>query len=182
MALLIANVSLISILEAYYFFKMSRDEIRKAIAELPQDDPAKCEGLIRMLHKQISSLEDANDKEKLLNDLRAIGCLGLQEDIRKMMERKGLRLEGLDLVVKYLTNVPELAQYLYVKSKEEIEKAGLEIVNRRLGPDLEVFGGLSDAGIDVTKACVKKLCEKNFVSPGASAATTARVRGLLPRG
>ena len=139
---------------------MSRDEIRKAIAELPQDDPAKCEGLIRMLHKQISSLEDANDKEKLLNDLRAIGCLGLQEDIRKMMERKGLRLEGLDLVVKYLTNVPELAQYLYVKSKEEIEKAGLEIVNRRLGPDLEVFVGLSDAGIDVTKECVKKLCKK----------------------
>lgn len=139
---------------------MSPDEIKKAIAELPQDDPAKCEGLIRMLHNQVSSLEDANEKEKLLNDLRAVGCLGLQEDLKRMMERKGLRLEGLDLVVKYLTNVPELAQYLYVNSKEGIEKTGLEIVNRRLGPDLEVLGGLSHVGIDVTKEWVKKLCKR----------------------
>ena len=139
---------------------MSPDEIRKAIAELPQDDPAKCEGLIRMLHNQILSLEDANKKEKLLNCLREVGCLGLQEDLKKMMERKGLRYEGFDLVVKFLTNATELAQYLHVCSKQEIEKTGLEIVNRRLGPDLEVLGGLSNAGIDVTKEWSRKLCKK----------------------
>ncbi|KAJ7318257.1 hypothetical protein OS493_038166 [Desmophyllum pertusum] len=85
-----------------------------------------------------------------------------------MMEKKGLRLEGLDLVVKYLTNVPELAQYLYVNSKEVVEEAGLEIVRRRLGPDLEVLGGLGAAGIDVTKewalprlkvTCVGRCCQ-----------------------
>lgn len=31
--------------------------------------------------------------------------------------------------MKYLTNVPELAQYLCVNSKEEIEKPGLDIRN-----------------------------------------------------
>ena len=154
---------------------MSPDEIRTAIGDLPQDDPAKCEGLIRMLYNQISSLKDDNEKEKLLNELKAAACLGLQEDLKKMMERKGLRLESLDLVMKYLTNVPELAQYLYVNTKDEIEKAGFEIVNRRLGPDLEVFGGLSAAGVDVTKEWVKKLCKR---APSLQALPRLRLREL----
>ena len=159
----------------HYFVKMTPDEIRTSIAELPQDDPAKCEGMIRMLYNQISSLKDANEKEKLFNELRAVACLGLQEDLKKMMEKKGLRLEGMDLVVKYLTNIPELAQYLYASSKDEIEKAGLEIVNRRLGPDLEVLGGLSAAGVDVTKEWVKKLCRR---APSLQALPRLRLREL----
>ena len=154
---------------------MSPDEIRNAIGDLPQDDPAKCEGLIRMLYNQISSLKDDNEKEKLLNELKAAACLGLQEDLKKMMERKGLRLESLDLVLKYLTNLPELAQYLYDNTNEEIERAGLAIVNRRLGPDLEAFGGLSAAGVDVTKEWVKKLCKR---APSLQALPRLRLREL----
>ncbi|KAJ7375556.1 hypothetical protein OS493_040430 [Desmophyllum pertusum] len=161
--------------EENYFLKMSSDEIRRAITDLPQGDPAKCEGLIRNINDQISALQDAKEKEKLYNELKAVGCLGLHEDLKKMMERKGLRMEGLDLVVKYLTNVPELAQYLYVSSKEVVEDAGLEIVRRRLGPDLEVLGGLGAAGIDVTKEWAKKLCEK---APSLQALPRLRLRVL----
>ena len=46
---------------------------------------------------------------------------------------------------------PELAKYLYTNSSkpEVIEEDGLVIISTRLGPDLEVLGGLSAAGIDV---------------------------------
>ena len=141
---------------------MNPDEIRKAIGEIPQNKPNESEGLIRKLNDQISGLEDASEKEKLFNALKAVACLGLQEDLNKMMGQKGLRLEALNLVVKYLTNVPELAEYIYANSRkpEVLEDAGLQTVSRRLGPDLEVLGGLSAAGIDVSKEWVKKLSKR----------------------
>ena len=139
---------------------MTPEEIRSGIAELPQGEPTKCEGLIRSINDQISVLENDREQEKLTNKLKTVACLGLHEDLKKMMERKGLRRAGLHLVVNYLTNVPELAEYLYVNSDEEVEEAGLEMVKKRLGPDLEVLGGLKAAGIDVEKEWVKRLCKK----------------------
>ena len=65
-------------------------------------------------------------------------------------------------MVKYLTNVPELAEYLDENSsKPKVrEEAGLEIVSRRLKPDLEVLGWLSAIGIDVSKKWVKNLSKR----------------------
>ena len=141
---------------------MKPDEIRTEIAKLPQDNPTKCEELIRKFNEQILALQDAGDKENLLSELEAVASLGLEEDLKEMVEKQGLHLNSLNLVLKYLTNVPELAKYLFLNSSkpEVLEEAGLETVGRRLGPDLEVLGGLSAAGIDVSKEWVKALCKK----------------------
>ena len=153
---------LITLFAVLCIVKMKTDEIRAAIGGLPRDNPTKCEGLIRELNEQISALKDTSEKEKLLSELEAVAYLGLQEDLNSLMEKEGLQLEGLNLVVKHLTNVPDLATYLYQNSykPEVLKKAGLEIVSRRLGPDIEVLGGLSAAGIDVSKEWVKNLCKK----------------------
>ena len=76
------------------------------------------------------------------------------------MEKKGLRLESLNLVLKYLTNIPELAEYFHKNASKSQEEDGLQNVRRRLGSDIEVLGGLSAAGIEVSKDWVKNLCKK----------------------
>ena len=76
------------------------------------------------------------------------------------MEKKGLRLESLNLVLKYLTDVPELAEYFHKNTGDSHEEYGFQNVRRRLGPDIEVLGGLSAAGTEVTKDWVKNLCKK----------------------
>lgn len=128
------------ILKQLCFLKMTADEISSAVTALPQKDPTTREGLIREISNKISALQEANEKEQLLDKLKAVAYLGLHKDLKKMMEKKRLLLEALDLVKNYLTDVPQLAKYLYDSSEEEVKEAGLEIVRRRLGPDLEVLG------------------------------------------
>ncbi|CAH3172617.1 unnamed protein product [Porites evermanni] len=138
---------------------MDPEEIKKMITELPQNEPNKSEGLIRKLHGQISKMQDDRVKDQLLNKLESVAYLGLHEDLKEMMEHKGLHLEAIYLVLNYLTSVLELAKYLQDENSSKPD-AGLKMISRRLGPDLEVLGRLSAIGIDVTKRWVKNLCKK----------------------
>ena len=132
------------------------------MADLPQNDPAKCEGLIRDLHYKIAAMSNTAEKEKVLNELKTVSCFGLDKELRKLLERKGLVMGALTLVVKYLTNLPELAQYLCGEDSKQdsVEDAGLENLKRRLAPELELLGRLTKANIDVTKDWVKRLCKR----------------------
>ncbi|XP_015780691.1 PREDICTED: interferon-induced very large GTPase 1-like [Acropora digitifera] len=139
---------------------MTPDELKKKISDLPVDKPTECEELIRQLYAQISTLHNTSDKEKLVEELKAVAYYGLQTDLRKMMQEKRLRLESLNLVLKHFTTVPELAEYFHKNASDSQEEHGLQNIRRRLGPDIEVLGGLSAAGIEVTKDWVKNLCKK----------------------
>ena len=132
------------------------------MADLPQNDPAKCEGLIRDLHYKIAAMSNTAEKEKVLNELKTVSCFGLDKELRKLLERKGLVMGALTLVVKYLTNLPELAQYLCGEDSKQdsVEDAGLENLKRRLAPELELLGRLTKANIDVAKDWVKRLCKR----------------------
>ena len=94
-----------------------------------------------------------------------------------MIERKGLQLEAIHLVVNYLSNIPELAEYLDKNSgqPEVVRKAGLEMINKRLGPDLEVVGGLKAKGVDVSKDWVENLRKR---APSFQALTRLRLQEL----
>lgn len=133
-------------------------KLQEEINKLPEtDEKRQCEGRIRELHKTILNLQNEDTKDQLLSELKTVSCRGLSKDLRKEMEDNGLGIEGLDLVLKYLTTKTELAQYLFTSSKEEIEKDGLEVVRRRLGQNLDVLGGLASKGIDVNKQWALKL-------------------------
>ena len=108
------------------------------------------------------NLTEEEVKEQLLYDLKAVASRGLQEELQKLIQRKGLQLEAIHLVVNYLTSIPELAEYLNENSSqpEVLRDAGLEMINKRLGPSLEVVGGLKAKGIDVSKEWAKNLCER----------------------
>ena len=56
-----------------------------------------------------------------------------------MVENTGLASEALILVSKFLTTVPELAEHLYLISKDVLNGEGLGMVKRRLGPSLGVL-------------------------------------------
>ena len=137
-------------------------ELKKAIADIPQNTPNESEGLIRKLYSQILNLTEEEVKEQLLYDLKAVASRGLQEELKKLIQRRGLQLEAIHLVVNYLTNIPELAEYLNENSSqpEVLRDAGLEMINKRLGPYLEVVGGLKAKGIDVSKGWAKNLRER----------------------
>ena len=94
-----------------------------------------------------------------------------------MIERKGLQLEAIHLVVNYLTNIPELAEYLDKNSSqpEVVREAGLEMINKRLGQDLEVVGGLKGKGVDVSKDWVENLRKR---APSFQALTRLRLQEL----
>ena len=139
---------------------MCPEKIRGKISDLPRDNPAESESLIRKLYKRISSLQNTGEKENLLDELEGVAIWGLQEDLKKMLKENGLHLEALHLVLRYLTNTGELAEYLYRHSEEDLEKEGLASVNKRLRPHLEVLGGLIAEGIDSTKEWVKRLSGK----------------------
>ena len=66
-----------------HYVKMTPDEIRKAIGEIPQSKPNEAEGLIRELNVQISNLKEASEKEKLFHKLRAVAYLELHVDLKK---------------------------------------------------------------------------------------------------
>ena len=122
-------------------------------------------------------MQDAGVKDSLLNELKAVACRGLQEELKKMIERKGLQLEAIHLVVNYLTNIPELAEYLDKNSSqpEVVREAGLEMINKRLGQDLEVVGGLKGKGVDVSKDWVENLRKR---APSFQALTRLRLQEL----
>ena len=135
-------------------------ELDKDINDLPENDPRKCEGLIRELHRKISTVRKDDVKDQLLTKLKTVSCRGLSNDLGVEVKKNGLDLEGLELVLKYLTTKTELAQYLFTNSTEDVERDGLEVIRRRLGPNLEVLGGLLSKGIDVTKEWAKKLVKE----------------------
>ena len=143
-------------------FIFEDSELKKAIADIPQNIPNESEGLIRKLYGQILNLKEEEVKEKLLNDLKAVASRGLQEELKTLIQRKGLELEAIYLVVNYLTNIPELAEYLNENSSqpEVLRDAGLEMINKRLRPHLEVIGVLRAKGIDVSKGWAKNLRER----------------------
>ena len=145
-----------------YLFIFEDSELKKAIADIPQNTPNESEELIRKLYGQILNLKKEEVKEQLLHDLKAVASRGLQEELKKLIQRQGLQREAIHLVVNFLTNIPELAEYLNETSSkpEVLRDAGLEMINKRLGPYLEVVGGLRAKGIDVSKGWVKTLCER----------------------
>ena len=125
-----------------------------------KSDPSKTEGQIRQLEKKISNFHNTELKDQLLHELNDVSCRGLSNDLQKMVENAGLASEARTLVSKFLTKVPELAEHLYLTSKDVLNGEGLGMVKRRLGPNLEVLGGLKAKGIDVTKPWVKRLIDK----------------------
>ncbi|PFX18054.1 Interferon-induced very large GTPase 1 [Stylophora pistillata] len=135
-------------------------ELEDEISKLPPDNPSKCEGLIRRLYQKIDDLKKQDVKSDLLNQLRSVSCYGLDKELKDMMEKNGLEFEGLELVVHYLTNKTELAKYFHVNPQEVVDKNGLSVIKRRLGPSLEVLGGLSSKGIDVEQDWVKGLVKR----------------------
>ncbi len=132
-------------------------ELKEQINNLPKDNPKLCEGLIRELHKKISKIGNESEKEKLHFELKAASGLGLSEELRQMLETNGLQMEGLHLVLKYLNTKSELAQYFFNNPVDPDENGVLNVLRRRLGLKLEVLGGLSAKGIDVTKDWVQRL-------------------------
>ena len=133
-------------------------EIRKIMQD--ESDPSKTEGQIRQLEKKISNFHNTELKDQLLHELNDVSCRGLSNDLQKMVENAGLASEARTLVSKFLTKVPELAEHLYLTSKDVLNGEGLGMIKRRLGPNLEVLGGLKAKGIDVTKPWVKRLIDK----------------------
>ncbi len=133
------------------------EELKKQIDNLATNKPEECEGLIRELYKKISKISKERVKERLQAELKSASCCGLNSDLKKMIEGNGLHLEALDLVRNYLTTKEELAQYFFVHPKGDVANDGLDGVRRRLGPKLEVLGGLNAKRIDVTKEWVKNL-------------------------
>ena len=121
-----------------------------------KSDSSKTEGQIRQLEKKISNFHNTELKDHLLHELNDVSC----RDLQKMVENAGLASEARTLVSKFLTKVPELAEHLYLTSKDVLNGEGLGMVKRRLGPNLEVLGGLKAKGIDVTKPWVKRLIDK----------------------
>ena len=133
-------------------------EIRKIMQD--KSDPSKTEGQIRQLEKKISNFHNTELKDQLFHELNDVSCRGLSNDLQKMVENAGLASEARTLVSKFLTKVPELAEHLYLTSKDVLNGEGLGMVKRRLGANLEVLGGLKAKGIDVTKPWVKRLIDK----------------------
>ena len=133
------------------------------IRGFPRDNPTKCAGLIRQFNDDILAPNEANwVKEKLLKKLKAVAYLGLHEDLKEMLDLKGLSLEGLNLVLRHLTDASCLAKFLHqnVGKRDDIKSAGLETVQMQLGASLEVLGGIAAKNIDVSKEWVKKLCRE----------------------
>lgn len=136
------------------------ERLHKEINEMPSNDPPLCEGKIRELHRIILTVKNNGEKEKLLTELKPSCFKGLGPELSKLVKEDGLTMESLHLVLKYLTKKNELAEYLFVTSKKTIEQDGLDPVRRRLGPKLEILGGLLSKGIDVNKDWAKKLVQK----------------------
>lgn len=132
-------------------------DLKKQINDLPDNNPKLCEGLIREKYDRISEISRESEKKLLMFELKAVSYRGLDTELRKMVEGKGLMFEALHLVLKYLTTKEELAQYIFNNCKGTVEGDNLDAIKRRLGPMLEVIGGLIVKGIDVKQPWVQNL-------------------------
>ena len=135
-------------------------DISKVIRSIPKDSPAKSEALIRKLHDQILRISDEGERKQLKTELQDVSCRGLKQDLRELLEKRGLHYQGLHLVVNHLTSLPELAEYLYLHPEDVGDNQELNVIKRRLGPDLEVLGALKAANINVTEPWVKRLRDR----------------------
>lgn len=104
------------------------EKLMKDVKE--EKDPKLCEGLIRELHKKIQAVKDENAKDNLLTELKKVSYRGLNENLKTIVKENGLALEGLDLVLNYLTTKNELAKYLF-RSANVVKNEGLDVVKRR---------------------------------------------------
>ena len=137
------------------------EELKTSIRELTkEDDPTKCEGPIREFHKKILAVQKPETRENLLTELKTVSSQGLSKELHEKISKRGLSLEGLNLVLEYLTTTDDLAQYLFACSEEDVKKDGLEVVKRKLGPSLEVLGGLISKDINTDKDWVKRLVKE----------------------
>ena len=133
------------------------------IRGFPKNNPGECSGLIRQFNDDVLATEEADwVKETLLKEVKAVAYLGLHEDLKAMLDLKGLKLEALSLVLQRLTDAPSLAKFLHrnVGKPDVVKFVGLETVRMQLGASLEVLGGISAKEIDVSKEWVKKLYRK----------------------
>ena len=137
--------------------KVQIENMKAQIDNLKNGNPKTCEGLIRELHEMISNVSKESEKKQLLFHLKGASCNGLSSELRKLVEENGLAMEALYLVLKYLTTKNELAHYIFNNPLVADGIDPLDVVKKRLGPKLEVLGGLSAKGIDVSKDWVKKL-------------------------
>ena len=110
-----------------YFFKVQCwrwkrkiSKIMQNIHEIPQQNAGECEEKIRNLYKEISGLEESKEKEQLGTELRKVASFGLHKDLQQKIKENHLTLEGLTLVLKYMTDVPNLATYLYKNSSNPV--------------------------------------------------------------
>jgi hypothetical protein len=90
---------------------MEAKEILKEIELLPKDNPKGVEGQIRQINERINALDDGKNKTKLLVRLKGAADLGLSKELKELMNENGLSDEALVLVLKHLTDIPELAKY-----------------------------------------------------------------------
>ena len=132
------------------------------IGTISQCNPSEYKEMVRRGYERILVLEYPEDKDQLLYKLWDVVCPSLDEDLKQIIERKGLQRKGPNLVIKSLTNIGVLAKYLYQNSNDEtkLDEDGLKDVSRRIDLDLEVLGGLAVYEIDVTKSWVKTLHKK----------------------
>lgn len=84
------------------------DKLRSIMVDLLVNDFVKCEGLIWDLCCKIVVLLDIVERNMFLNEFKFVVGLGLDEELRKLFERKGLIMGVLDFVVKYLINLFEV--------------------------------------------------------------------------
>ena len=142
--------------------KREKIKIMQYIGTISQCNPSEYKEMVRMGYERILVLEYPEDKDQLLDKLWDVVCPSLDEDLKQIIERKGLQRKGPNLVIKSLTNIGVLAKYLYQNSNDEtkLDEDGLKDVSRRIDLDLEVLGGLAVYEIDVTKSWVKTLHKK----------------------
>jgi hypothetical protein len=113
----------------------------------------------RIEQKDFGGQQRKRERTASFRSYKAVSCLGLNSELKKMVEDNGLNMEAIQLVLKYLTTKEQLGEYFFTHPNEDSENAGLDAVRRRLSPKLEVLGGLHAKGIDVTKPWVQNLVE-----------------------
>ena len=146
-------------------WKREREKIKimQYIGTILQCNPSQYKEMVRRGYERILVLEYPEDKDQLFDKLWDVVFPRLDEDLKQIIETKeSLRREGPNLVIKSLTNIGDLAKYLYQNSNNErmLDEDGLKNVSRLLGPNLQVLGGLAVYGIDITKSWVKRLHKK----------------------
>ena len=124
--------------------------------EKSKDYQPRNEGLLRRWKMLIASLP-SEERKKSHSRLVSDAVLGLETELRKLVEEKGVSDCSLDLVLQGLTTVKDLAIYLYRFPEGKEGEESVYLVRKKLS--LEVLGGLYAKGIDVNeeiKAAVRQ--------------------------